>query len=222
MSLRPYIPQTQYRGHVQTVAPAVEPVTPAELNAHLADTLSDSEANGWITAARQLIEDYTGLAMINQTWRLALDHWPGGREPWWDGVRQGAISELYANSKDRSVYLPRYPLGSVSSVTVYDEAGNSAAVDVGATFDLDTYQRPGRLTLKRGATWPIALRANNAIEIVYVSGFGASAANVPAPLKLAVKSVAGYLIAHRGDGCEPTMAMASAASLVAPYRVARI
>jgi uncharacterized phiE125 gp8 family phage protein len=185
--------------------------------------LPDAEANALIAEARQMIEDLIGLAFITQSWRLSLDRWPGGAEAWWDGVRQMAISELYAPNYMTSVMLPRWPLASITSVTVFDEDSNSQAVTVANTFDVDTYQVPGRLTLKRGSTWPIALRANDAIQIVYVSGY-ANAAAVPAPMKRALKQLAAFLYTNRGDTCEPADAMqkSGAAGLFDTYRPMRV
>lgn len=225
MSLRRSIPLTQYRGNVRTAGPAVEPVTDDELRAQLSETvdgLPDVQANALIAEARELIEEMTGLALITQTWRLALDRWPGGQELWWDGVRQMPMSEIYAPNSAREVHLPRYPLQNITSVTVYDEDSTSAAVDVAATFDVDTYRRPGRMVLQRGATWPIALRSANAIEVVYVSGFGDTASSVPAILKRAVKQVAAYLYAHYGDDCTPEDALGAARGLLDAYIVKRL
>ena len=225
MTLRPSLPLTQYRGHVRTVAPVVEPVTAAELRAQLAETedgLPDAQANALIAEARELIEEMTGIAFIAQTWRMALDHWPAGSELWWDGMREMAISEIYAPNSLRAVTLPRYPLASVVSVTVYDEAGNDAAVNVGATFDVDLFRRPGRMVLKRGATWPIALRGANAIEVVYTAGYGETASSVPALLKRAVKQVAAYLHAHYGDECQPEDALGAARGLLDAYAITRL
>jgi uncharacterized phiE125 gp8 family phage protein len=226
MTLRPAIPLYQQRGSVLVTAPASEPVTASELRSHLrADSteLPDAEANALIAEARQMIEDLIGLAFISQSWRLSLDRWPGGAEAWWDGVRQMAISELYAPNHMTSVMLPRWPLASITSVTVFDEDSNSQAVTVANTFDVDTYQVPGRLTLKRGSTWPIALRANDAIQIIYVSGY-ANAAAVPAPMKRALKQLAAFLYTNRGDTCEPADAMqkSGAAGLFDTYRPMRI
>lgn len=226
MTLRPAIPFYQQRGSVIVTAPASEPVTASELRSHLrtdSTELPDSEANGLIAEARQMIEDETGLAFITQSWRLSLDRWPGGAEAWWDGVRQMAISELYAPSTMTSVMLPRWPLASITSVTVYDEDSNSQAVTVANTFDVDLYQVPGRMTLKRGSTWPIALRANNAIQIVYVAGY-ANAAAVPAPLKRAVKDLASFLYTNRGDNCSPADAMAKSGAdqVLGSYRPMRV
>ena len=223
MSLRPRVTYTQYRGHAVVTPPAIEPVTAAELRAHLAETetaLPDAEANDLIATARDMIEETTGIAMINQTWRLVLDAWPSQRADWWDGVRQGAIADI--NGAPDYVYLPRYPLASIDAVTVYDEAGTPASVVVADTFDVDTYQKPGRMVLRNGSTWPIALRNSNAIEVDYIAGFGATAASVPATLRRAVKQVAAYLYSHTGDDCTPDDALGAAGALLGAYRVKRI
>ncbi len=214
------------RGNRLTVAPAIEPVTADELRTQLrtdSTDLPDATANQYITEARQEIEDQTGLSMITQSWQLTIDRWPSQGEPWWDGVRQGSISELHGGAAS-SLKLPRYPLQSITSCTVYDEDSNSTAVTVATTFDVDTQQIPGRMTLQRGATWPVALRANNAIEIVYVSGYGDAASDVPAPLKRAVRSMAAYLYQHRGDGCDVGDAYqkSGAAASAGKYRVWKV
>lgn len=224
MTLRPNIRLHQDRGHVRKTGPATEPVTAAELRAQLAETadgLPDAQANALIAEARELIEEMTGLAIITQVWTLALDQWPGGREQWWDGVREGSISEIHAPNSVRAVALPRYPLQSVDAVTVYDEASNSAAVTVAGTFDVDLFRRPGRMVLRRGAVWPIALRGSNGIEIEYTAGY-ASAAAVPAIIKRAVKQVAAYLHTHAGDDCAQDDALGAARGLLDAHTIKRL
>jgi hypothetical protein len=224
MSLRQAVSLHQHRGNVLHTAPTSEPVSAAELRLHLRTDATDfPDAASYVTDARQEIEERSGLAFLTQTWRLALDRWPAGGEQWWDGVREGSINDLYGSASLRSVEMPKWPLASITSVTVYDEAGNSSAVTVADVFDLDLYRRPGRLTLKRGAVWPVALRASNAIEILYVAGY-TSAANVPSPMKRAIKQLAAYLYAHRGDDCDPAEAYVAsgAESLMAQYKPARL
>lgn len=226
MTLRPSIPLYQARGSVLVTGPASEPVTAAELRAHLvidAAALPDAEANALIAEARQEIEDRSGIAFLPQTWRLSLDRWPAYGEAWWDGVREVAISSLYQTGIRADLALPRFPLASITSVSVYNDAGEATAVNVGNTFNVDLYSMPGRLTLKGTATWPVALRSNDAIQILYVAGY-ANAGAVPAPLKRAVKLLAGYMFAHRGDECSPAEAfdMSGAADLVSIYKPARI
>lgn len=224
MSLRAAVPLYQHRGLSLVTAPAAEPVTAAELRLHLRTDATDfPDAGAYVTDARQEIETRAGVAFLTQTWRLALDRWPAGGEAWWDGVREGSIAALYGANTQRSIGLPRFPLQSITSVTVYDEDSNARSVTVADTFDVDLYSQPGRLTLKRGQTWPIALRASNAIEIVFVAGY-TSAATVPAPMKRAVKQLAAFLYAHRGDECDPGDAYhaSGADALMAQYKPARI
>ena len=227
MALRSQPRLTQYRGNVLTSAPAVEPVTAAELRTFLRETatgLPDTEANDFIAQARQEIEDFSGLALITQTWLMSIDRWPTQNEPWWDGVRDGAMNDLHGARYASDVRLPRYPLQSIASVTVYDEASTPAAVTVATTFDVDTSQHPGRITLQSGATWPVALRANNAIQISYIAGYGDAASDVPAPLIRAVKQLAASFYSKRGDGCDAEQAMreSGAMGVLGVYRVARI
>lgn len=215
MSLRAPRLVNQYRGNRLTTAPATEPVTIAELKTHLriSGSSEDEYLSTLISEARQEIEDATGLALIKQVWQLTLDRWPHQRERWWDGVREGHPDILYGpNSAHGTVALPRYPLQSVDTVTVYDESGNSTAVTIASTFDVDTQRFPGRLTLQIGATWPIALRSSNAIEIVYTAGYGEVASDVPTPLKRAVRLMASYMYEHRGD-CDSADAFVKSGAL---------
>jgi uncharacterized phiE125 gp8 family phage protein len=226
MSLRPAVSLYQQRGSVLITAPGSEPVTAAELRTHLrtdSTELPDAEANALITDARTEIENMTGLAFITQSWRLSLDRWPAGGEAWWDGVREMSITELYRTSTIQSVVLPRWPLASITSITTFDENSNSTSVTTANVFDVDIYQTPGRITLKRGQTWPVALRANNAIQIIYVAGY-ANAAAVPSPMKRAIKQLAAFLYSNRGDDCDPKDAYdaSGAAGIIAQYKVARV
>lgn len=199
MTLRHAPNYWQYRGNRLTAAPAVEPVTLAEVKAHsrIVGTSDDAFLTDAIEEARQEIEDATGMAFITQSWQLTLDRWPMQDDQWWDGVRDGHRNMLEGGKA--SVYVPRYPLQSITSVTTYDDDGTSNAVVVADTFNVDTQQFPGRLTLQHGASWPVATQANNAIEVVYVAGYGATAADVPAPIKRAIRNMVGYMYEHRGD-----------------------
>jgi len=207
MALRPALQVNPPRGHRRVSAPAIEPVTATEFRTYIkADSgvVADAEANSYIAQAREFIEEKTGLALITQTWRMSLDAWPGYREFWWDGVRETAVTELLTGTP-RVLAFPRYPLASITSVKTYDEASTETTVIVADLFDIDTETRPGRLSLKFGQLWPLATRPVNAIMIDYVAGFGAAATDVPAGLRGAVLTLAGYLYEHRGE-CEMTQA----------------
>jgi uncharacterized phiE125 gp8 family phage protein len=226
MALRVPVGLFQYKGSEQVTGPAIEPVTLEEMRQHL--RIEDEDEHGYlldiIAEAREEIEQASGLTLISQTWKLAIDQWPSGRSDWWDGVREGHINQLYGPNSYSDLLLPKYPLLTVDSVKVYDEDSNEQVVDIASTFDVDAIRRPGRLTLKVGATWPVALRANNAIVIEYTAGYGTAPSDVPAPLRRAVKVLAAYLFSHRGDGCDPVeaMKMSGAATVVNRYRTSRL
>lgn len=196
----------EQQSNVQTIAPTAEIIFLEDLKEHLRLTGDDCSQDNYlvdaIRSATDEIEASTGFAFLTQSWKLTLDHWPRQNEPWWSGTMVGSISELYGGASHlETIELPRYPLQSITSITVYDEDGNSTAVTVGNVFDIDTASYPGRLRLKHGSTWPIALRNLNAIEIVYVAGFGDDVSDVPQPYKRAVRTMAAWLYDNRGTGC---------------------
>jgi len=225
MSLRPSPSLYQDRGSRITINPESEPVSLMDVKRHLRidDNSDDIVISDQIIEARSYIENETNVAMISQTWRLAIDRWPAGGEAWWDGVREMSITELYRSNSLQSVIPPRWPLASITSITTFDEDSTPTSVTTANVFDVDTYRIPGRITLKRGQTWPIALRASNAIEIVYVAGY-ANAAAVPATMKRAVKQLAAFMYSNRGDDCDPADAYhkSGAAGIMGQFRAVKI
>ena len=219
MALRHTLTYNQYRGHSLVTGPSVEPVTATDVKDQLeldaADATKDTQIELYITASREMIEEYTGLAIITQVWKLTIDHWPNDRQQWWSGVRQGSIDELLQSGRASQVFLPRYPLQTVDAINADD-----VAVTVADVFIVDTQQKPGRLVVKRSATWPTVLDNANGIDIEYTAGYGASASDVPAALRLAIIQMASYMFEHRGD-CDTAsaMKMSGAQSLVNSYKV---
>lgn len=198
MALRPrkrlFHPHISNR--IQT-APTTLPLTLTEVKEHLRYTPDDQDTylTNLITVAREFFEETTSVAIGTQTWKQTMDGWPRQREQWWDGALQMAVSELDGGDYLQTIYLQRFPLQSVSSITVYDTDGTSTAVTVSSTFNVDTENMPGRLRLKFGATWPIALRNINSVEIVYVAGY----TTLPSPIKQALLQMIAHMFTHRGD-----------------------
>lgn len=232
MALRYPAQVHQYSGDDRTVDAASEPVTATELRTHLrtdSTTLGDTEANALIMLARQYIEQVMGIAMIEQTWTMALDGWPNSRDVWWYGTRDGSINSL-DERRNSIIEFPRYPLSSVTSVQVYytDDSSNTyttvSSTTISDLFHVDTRQQPGRMTPRFDAAWPIASRPINSIIITYKAGYGALAASVPEPLQRAVLQTAAYLYTHRGDDCEVSDAWnkSGARDLAGIYGVRRI
>lgn len=177
--------------------PAAEPValTDTKLHARIDTTADDTLVTALITAARQWTEQYTGRAIINQTWQLAMDVWPAANEEWWDGVRDGPISGL---ERTTFVSLPRPPLVSVTSVQYFDNT-DTAAVWPASNYFVDTVRQPGRLALRLGATWPVPSRLTNGIVITYIAGYGSDGTTVPEPIKTAIHQLVTHWYEHRGE-----------------------
>lgn len=181
-------------GDVLISGPAEEPVSVAELRSYLRDPAdADSVLTRLIKAAREYVEEATGLIMVSQTRELTLDAWPGGGDGlgWWDGVQEGAL----IGRAPRYVELPRGPLISITSVKTYDTGNNAATWEAGNYF-ADTGNRPGRLALLDGAVWPVPTRAASGIVIRYVAGH-ANAAAVPNALCMAILQIAAHWYENR-------------------------
>ena len=155
---------------IRTVAPAAEPVTLADVKAHLrlAHDSEDDLLNGLIRAAREDVERATGLALIDQAWRLVLDAWPS----------------------QSCVLLARHPVREILSVTVFGSEGEASLIDP-ADYQLDALSRPARLHFE---TRPEPLRVLNGIEIDFSAGFGEAGTDVPDLLEARHAGAGGALV----------------------------
>lgn len=156
-------------------APVIEPVTLAEAKdwARIDTTEEDSLISGLISSARALSETFTRRSFINTTWRYSLDKFP---------------CENY-------IVLPQAPLSSVTTLKYYDSNG-ILQTHSSALYYVDTESEPGRLILNPNEVWPtIQTDKLSAVQVNYVSGYGATADLVPTDIKTAIK----MLVAHWYD-----------------------
>lgn len=184
-----------------TVEPAVEPVTPAEAKAHLRidGTADDDLLSGLIRAARQEVEQATGMALIEQNWRLALDRWP---------VHGTAMLKIH-------------PLRAVQSVTLYGSEGEASVLAPDA-YQVDALSRPARIHF---AAISPALRMMNGVEIDFSAGYGESGADVPDLLKRAILLLVVHWYDFRagfGPADQPVSYPAGYDRLIAGYRAGRL
>jgi len=179
---------------------AAEPVTLAEAKAHLrvTDDAEDAYIGGLVKTARAAIEAFTGRALITQSYVLRIDAWPRDAcRPWVD--------------------IPRPPLIAVTEVKVYD-AGGTATVWDPAQYSADTMSAPGRLYRNPGSLWPEPGRSVAGIEIAFDAGYGAAAADVPAPLRQGLL----LQLAHLFENREPALFDGAALALLAPFRLVKL
>ncbi|MES2036001.1 MAG: hypothetical protein V4466_17680, partial [Pseudomonadota bacterium] len=93
-------------------------------------------------------EGFTGRALIDQTWDLYLDRFPGAGR--WHGFKPWHVQVAHP---DNVIEIPLPPLIAVEAFKYLDEAGNELDVDA-ATYVVDTASQPGRIVLLADSQWP--------------------------------------------------------------------
>ena len=153
--------------------PLSEPVSLTELKDHLRvdDTGEDTLLQSLIVTARQYLEQRTSLALIDQTWRLCLDHWPNGN----------------------CVMLHKTPVQTIDEIEQFDVDGMPQTISSSSML-LDGKSKPARLYV--GAQSAPGQDING-IEITFTAGFG-SASDVPDTLKRAILIHAAHMYEFRG------------------------
>lgn len=179
------------------VAPAAEPLSVAEAKGFLRVAHDDDDAliASLIAAARGQVEALTRRGLLLQTWRVVLDAWP----------------------RDGRVALRIGPLRAVIAARVFDAAGHASALDV-QRFVVDASQ--GMIASPCWAL-PAPRRSTAGIELDVEIGFGATAAEVPEPLRQALRLLVAHSYDNRGLvalGASVAMLPSGVAALVAPYR----
>lgn len=179
-----------------TTAPSVEPIALADVKSYLriSGSAEDTLLNTMIETVRVFCEEFTGRALITQTITMTLDATNESHNMLWEGTRTGPYINFYKDF----ISLAKAPLQSVTSVKTYDDADSATTIN-SSKYYVDTSRDPGRVVLRTGETWPTALRVANAVEVVYVAGYGDAATDVPAPLKLGMMQHIAYLYDQRGD-----------------------
>jgi uncharacterized phiE125 gp8 family phage protein len=179
---------------IVTSAPAIEPVTLTQAKTHCRldpdFDADDTYLNGLIAVARRQVENYCGRALITQTVTLTADAFPrsrpGGR--WeWDGVRQ---------FDDPAMRLPMGKARSVTSVAYVDANGDTQAMSSSA-YHATLASEPARVSPAYGTCWPVTRCQTGAVTVVYVAGYGDTAASVPAEIRHAMLLLVGHLYEQR-------------------------
>ncbi len=188
---------------VLTSGPAIEPISVAEAKAHLRID-GDSEdvlLGSLILTSRLHIEAALGLALIAQGWRLVLDRWPKGGE----------------------LRIPLRPIAAVSEIRVLDTEGTPSVV-AAAGYIADGESSPPRIVATASGL-PQPGRIASGIEIDLVAGYGASAEDVPAPIRHALLLLVAHWYEHRDPveiGSSGAAIPEAVSRLLLPYRMARL
>lgn len=174
--------------------PAGELLSLDEAKAHMRVDVADDDTviTQLIAAAIANVDGDRGWvnrALLSQTWELVLDAFPTG-----------------CQAKQRRISLPLPPLQLVDSISYVD--GNGAA----QTLDPTLYSvkrvgsdQPAHIAEAFGATWPTTRAEDDAVTVRFVAGYGDTAADVPADLRLALRMTVAHWYEHRESVSERQM-----------------
>jgi uncharacterized phiE125 gp8 family phage protein len=167
-----------------------EPVTLAEAQAFLRVDSDDDAAliETLITTARQVVEDFTGRALISQEWQLVVSEWPS---------YCSALRQIMSVEQQRTIVLDRSPLISVETLKYYPASGAAQATLSSTTYHVMTGPTPGLVILKSTEDWPDIFDRPDAVEVNFTAGY-ADADAVPKPLRQCVLLLLSHLYENRG------------------------
>jgi len=179
----------------------IEPFTLDYVKDYLRISSTDDDVliGDLITTARNFGEKYTGRDFINKTYVCYLNNFPFN----------------YAE-----IEIRKSKLTSITSIQYYKD-------DVLTTIDSSIYyftdnNEYSSILVKDGQSW--ASDADNrkqAVKITFVSGYGATADDVPQGIKTAMLAHIANMYENRGDcsDCDIAFKNSKAASLYSPYRL---
>lgn len=191
---------------IRTEPPEEEPVSLADAKAHAKIDVDADDAilATYIQAARELVEQFTGRALITQTWEVYLDRFPSECDP--DG---------------EAIVLPWPPLQAVVSIQSIPTTGTVlTGVPVAADYTVDAIAEPARIVPAYGLGWPDTKPVPNAVQVAFNAGYGA-AADVPAALRTAIMQLVTDMYDNRSP-VPTTYATEQMKHLCGPYKVGRI
>ena len=170
---------------IRTVDPTSEPVTVADAKLHMrvdtGDTSQDKVIERALLSATAHVEKFTGLSLIQQTWRLSL----------------AKFTDPEGGPDSRVIELPKPPLQTVTSVAYTDTAGASQTFS-SASYTVITDSKPGVIELGFSADWPETRSVLEAVVITYVTGYTA-ANSIPDDIIQAILLQTTALMSNRGD-----------------------
>ncbi len=198
--------------------PAFEPVTLDDFKAHMRITGTDEDGTlaGWLRVGRQQVENILSRKLVSQTWILFLPQFPARnyiRLPF--GNLQSVNAVLYRTLADDTV--KRFENYRASNLQ-YDADGAES---------LFMQDRPGRVVLRDGYTWPTdTLVETNGVSVDFTCGWlaaedSSASENLPEEIRLAIKILAGHFYENRELAAEKPLSIIpnTVDALLASYRI---
>lgn len=170
----------------------------------------DAVIAAYVSTATEAVKQHLRLAVLTETFVFKADGFSvaGADDRMLSlgpGVHTASVPYILGGGETLDVPFP--PLQSVTSIVTYDR-GNNASTFSNTKYQVDL--QSGRIYLNEGEVWPSDLRAQDAVQVTYVAGYGSG--SIPDPILQAIRSYVEQLY----DGCEGMTAEIK--RLLAPYR----
>lgn len=194
------------KGYTSVSAPAVEPALLADALTFMRidDTAEIPLVSGLLATAREVVELYTGRALISQQWKLTMPTFEDGYERRTAtgeyALNRRAVWESWtrANGVENAVQLELSPLLSVEYVKYYDET-ETLQTFASSNYYVLTHLTPGLVALKSTASWPAVFDRPDAVQITFTAGHATGAAGVPPTLRTAALMLAKHFYDNGRD-----------------------
>jgi len=182
-------------------APAVRPLTLAEVKAHCrVDSVDDDLLlDGLIDAAVTMLDGHRGIlgrCLIEQTWELYYDEFPSG-----------------------DLQIPLGDVRAIESVEYVDMTSGLYVEWNVSNYETDLISQPSWIVPIIG--WPSHMTTTNAMRVTFVAGFGAAASDVPMAIRQAMLMLIGHWYENREATISGVTSMPvpfAVEALLAPFR----
>jgi uncharacterized phiE125 gp8 family phage protein len=155
-----------------------------------------------IPTARRMVEKMTNRATTNRSVVAYWDKWPDTTD-----------------QDESALILPRSPVAAITSVKYYDE-DETLTTWSSSEYDADLNRTPARITLAYGESYPTVYDRPDTIQVSYTAGYGTSASDVPASLRVAIMALTLAIYEHREMSTEAVLnENPSIAAIIANERV---
>ena len=164
---------------VLSTAPTGDPVSLADIKAHVREDTSDNDA--WLTAAIKSAVAYLdgpkgilNQCIMPQQWQAFYDAFPAGS-------------------------LLKINIGPVTALTKfeYQDASGTWTDVLGSTYISKFTDGDLQIALNSGASWPTPKNTVDCVRVTFTAGY-ANAASVPADLVMAIKMMVAHWFENRG------------------------
>ena len=187
-------------GITQVSLPSSEPVALADAKnfCKVFVATDDTLIGSLITAARQYIEDCTGLMLAPRNFLQSLDcfpFYPYSREPYGTLYGIGALSLYFGYGPILPTPIPPYgmnmngrlpfeivllgsPVSAIDHITYIDSTGEPQTLLPGQDFVADLATTPARILPMPGGVWPQCTMGANTVQVFFTCGFNQTASTV--------------------------------------------